>query len=324
MSNLEGDVDNESRKRKKGVLNTECYKRNIIKTAKVKGDEHVNWAGRNIQAKQPSTTNCGCRYNCLQSFTEDNMLQIFNHLYSFNSKTEQDIYIQSLMELEPIARPRPRSYGEKSKPKAFNVKYSIQLNGVRTVVYKKSFMQTYSYSKNQLERLSHLLQKNKTPEDKRGKGPSGNAIPESENLKVREHIESFPTKVSHYSNSERRYLAANLNQRIIYDMFVAKERDFLLAILGNEKRFSYKYFCEYFRVNYDLGFGRPVVDACVTCEELQTKIKNPTLNDNAKKVAVAELMVHKRKAKKFYEKHTNEKNLTWEETKVELANKIKT
>lgn len=205
------------------------------------------------------------------------------------------------MELEPIARQRPRSDGEKSKPKSFNVKYSIQLNGVRTRVCKSAFIDTYSYSKNQLERLSHLLQRNKTPEDKRGKGQSGNAIPESVNSKLREHIDSFPTKVSHYSNSERRYLAANLNQRKIYDMFVEKERDFLLATLKDEKRFSYKYFCEYFRVNYDLGFGRPVVDACVTCEELQTKIKSPILNDNAKKVAVAELMVHKRKAKKFYQ-----------------------
>lgn len=84
-------------------------------------------------------------------------------------------------------------------------------------------------------------------------------------------------------------------------MFVEKERDFLLTVLKDETRFSYKYFREYFRVNYDLGFGRPVVDSCVTCEELQTKIKSPVLNNNAKKVAVAELMDHKRKAKKLYQ-----------------------
>lgn len=52
-------------------------------------------------------------------------------------------------------------------------------------------------------------------------------------------------------------------------------------------------------LNYNLGFGRPVVDACVKCEELSTKIKSPVLHENAKKVAVAELLVHKRKAKKF-------------------------
>lgn len=102
-----------------------------------------------------------CCYDCLRNFTEDNMIDIFNHLHGLSSKTEQDIYIQSLMELEPIARQRPRSDGEKSKPKSFNVNYSIRLNGLRTRVCKTSFFQTYNYSKNQLERLSHLLQKHK-------------------------------------------------------------------------------------------------------------------------------------------------------------------
>lgn len=60
MSDLEGEVVlNHTRKRKKGILNTEGYKRNIIKLAKVKGDEHVNWTGRTIQAKKPGPTNCG-------------------------------------------------------------------------------------------------------------------------------------------------------------------------------------------------------------------------------------------------------------------------
>lgn len=53
MSDLEGEVVvSKTNKRKKGVLNTESYKRNIIKMAKVKGDEHVNWTGRMIQAKK--------------------------------------------------------------------------------------------------------------------------------------------------------------------------------------------------------------------------------------------------------------------------------
>jgi len=36
--------------------------------------------------------------------------------------------------------------------------------------------------------------------------------------------------------------------------------------------------------------------------ELNTKIKSSTLNEVAKRVAVAELLVHKRRAKKFYNK----------------------
>lgn len=38
----------------------------------------------------------------------------------------------------------------------------------------------------------------------------------------------------------------------------------------------------------------------MTCEELNLKIKSTFLNENAKRVAVAELLVHKRRAKKLY------------------------
>lgn len=51
-----------------------------------------------------------------------------------------------------------------------------------------------------------------------------------------------------------------------------------------------------------LRFERPQVDTCITCEELFVKIKSPILGPNAKKAADAELVVHKRRAKKFHNK----------------------
>lgn len=44
------------------------------------------------------------------------------------------------------------------------------------------------------------------------------------------------------------------------------------------------------------------MDICGQCEELNKKIKDQNLNDNANRVAAAELMVHKRRANKFYSK----------------------
>lgn len=50
MDESEGGAQNNSyNKRKKGVVKSELYKRNSIKRAKVKGEEHVNWAGNKIQ-----------------------------------------------------------------------------------------------------------------------------------------------------------------------------------------------------------------------------------------------------------------------------------
>ena len=70
--------------------------------------------------------------------------------------------------------------------------------------------------------------------------------------------------------------------------------------LGNKVK--YEYYLKYFKENFQLRFGRPQVDVCSLCEELGTKLRNPNLNDNAKRVVAAELMVHKRRAKKFYNK----------------------
>lgn len=63
---------------------------------------------------------------------------------------------------------------------------------------------------------------------------------------------------------------------------------------------SYKFFWSYFKKKFNLRFGRPQKDTCPTCEELNAKIKSQGLNENAKKVAVAEMLVHKRRSKKLY------------------------
>ena len=57
MSSDEEIIDDPKPKRKKGVVNEDKYKRNVIKTAKLRGEEHVNWSGKLVPAKQP-------RFNC--------------------------------------------------------------------------------------------------------------------------------------------------------------------------------------------------------------------------------------------------------------------
>ncbi|KAG8332466.1 hypothetical protein J6590_022679 [Homalodisca vitripennis] len=49
---------------------------------------------------------------------------------------------------------------------------------------------------------------------------------------------------------------------------------------------------------YGYRFGRPQVDVCSQCEDLNTKMRS-SLNDNANLAAAAEMLVHKRRANKF-------------------------
>lgn len=106
---------------------------------------------------------------------------------------------------------RPRKESSNSKQKDFNVKYNVQMRGIRTRVCKSGFKQTYGYTSKQCHRLFHLLRNHVTPKDNRGQNAYANPIPESVNSRIRDHIESYPTIQSNYANNDTRYLAANLN-----------------------------------------------------------------------------------------------------------------
>ncbi|KAF2881070.1 hypothetical protein ILUMI_25106, partial [Ignelater luminosus] len=136
-----------------------------------------------------------------------------------------------------------------------------------------------------------LLQGGCTPEDKRGKHRSGNALKLSEVMSVMGHISLFPTKQTHYGTREHNYLDAELNVTITHSLFLEKHP---------ESKVKYEYYNKVFRENFNLSFGRPQVDVCNDCETVSLKPKNKSLNDTAKRVTAAELLFHKRRSKKFY------------------------
>ena len=114
-------------------------------------------------------------------------------------------------------------------------------------------------------------------------------------IKVKEHIDSFPKNQSHYSLKTIFYLDPTLTVKAMHSLFLKKYPEL-------RNKVKYEYYLKYFKENFQLRFGRPQVDVCSLCEELGTKLRYPNLNDNAKRVTAAELMVHKRRAKKFYNK----------------------
>ncbi|CAG9836534.1 unnamed protein product [Diabrotica balteata] len=65
-------------------------------------------------------------------------------------------------------------------------------------------------------------------------------------------------------------------------------------------------------------FGRPQIDTCCECELLNTTIKKPQFNETAKRVAVAQLLVHKRRSKKFYSSLRQRKEYCAEQEKAML------
>ena len=252
-----------------------------------------------------------CKKECLKNIEPPDLLDnILLKFYDLQTKDEQDLYLQSLMEVTSIDRPRarPNTSYEKQKPKLKTISYNLKLNGSPVPVCKKAFINAYNVSTKRVRRIANLLQRDEIPVDKRGKQSGHNAIPESINRKIHDHIDSFPVKESHYTTRSYKYLSENLSVKAMYKLFIAKHPELTHTV-------KYTYYWSYFRKNFDLSFGSPAKDVCSQCESLQTKIKS-NLNDTAKRVAAAELLVHKRRSRKFYTALQNSSALAKENNKI--------
>ena len=90
----------------------------------------------------------------------------------------------------------------------------------------------------------------KSPVDHRGRHIK-QAFSEETRLHIRQHIESFPNKESHYLGKSICYLDANLNVKTMYRVF--KENYPLIKVDET------KYFND-FKENQNLSFESPQVD----------------------------------------------------------------
>lgn len=201
------------------------------------------------------------------------------------------------MERKLIVRRRKRVTEEHStKPKTAHFQYFVKKNEERVPVCKQAFLNLYAISHFRVQRLNMLLSKGESPKDMRGKHNNRpTSIIAESRLKIKIHIDSFPYKTSHYGTKDIKYLDSKLNVKTLFQLFIKKHPELQNTV-------KYEFFLKYFNENYNLKFGRPQVDVCSECERLGTILRNKSLNDNAKRVCAAELMVHKRRAKKFYSK----------------------
>lgn len=205
------------------------------------------------------------------------------------TKNEQDIYLQGLIVVREVSRRRKRSERGNDRARSYNL--FVKVGQINKKVCEGAFLSIHAIGRERLKRIKKLLVAGVIPKDKRGQNIKGNIIDAETRELIREHINTFPVKESHYSGKEFKYLDAKLNIKIMHELFM-KEYP--------ESTVKYSYYNKFFHENFNLHFGRPQIDTCNVCEELNLKIKSPSLGDAAKKVAVAEKAVHCRRSKKFY------------------------
>lgn len=221
-------------------------------------------------------------------------------VHSFKTKDEQDIYLQGLIEATQVKNRRPR-IAENPGKRSSSFKFFIMIGDKRQQVCKNAFLQLYAVSEKRVRRLQNLLLLGKSPRDLRGQQDNRKTVPQNAVEQIKSHIKSFPIKVSHHTSKEIEYLDAKLDINKMYMLFREKYADTTV---------KYSFYYKIFRESFDYRFGKPQIDTCGECEQLKVKIKNSNLNDCAKRVASAELSVHERRSRKFYESIKKSKELS--------------
>lgn len=289
-------------KRKKGVRRVETYKHEVQRMKRLRGEEYVSTrTGANVQAKANDCAHCSCKNKCTEKFNANERELCLKNLFKIPSKNEQDMFLMGLIDHKPPARRRSKSEQPLKRDSTFV--YHVNKSSERICVCKKAFSILYCIKNKAIFRLTSLVAAGLSPIDKRGRHLNrGKAISDDGRNLIDEHIKEFPLKETHYGNKHTKYLSAELNIKTLYELFCNKHPD----VANNVK---YDFYRKYYNENHGYRFGRLQIDVCSTCEELTAKIRSPFLNENAKRVAVAEKVVHLCRAKKFYKKQQEVKTL---------------
>ncbi|KAJ8869472.1 hypothetical protein PR048_028463 [Dryococelus australis] len=140
------------------------YKKNMIKITKVKGEVHTSHKGKHMQE------------------------EMFG-------KLGEDNCIDGLIDIHDIKRRRARKESPQVNTAIF--KWHLLVGSSQVNVCLKVFVSGFGATIKRARRITKFKQAGKLPQDKRGKFVSY-SLPHTTKLKMREHIESFPLKESHY------------------------------------------------------------------------------------------------------------------------------
>ena len=162
--------------------------------------------------------------------------------------------------------------GRKAVPRSYARSYSVQIGDRRETVCKSTFLLLLGVSSGRVNTLmrSQRLNGGIALCDQRGKyDHMKQRIPTGKLQFVEQHIRSFPVNDSHYTRSHsecRQYLAANLNIRKMYELYVEKCK--------SVKQDPVKYWCyrEVFNTRFNLSFHQPRKDTCKSCDIYKVQV----------------------------------------------------
>lgn len=178
---------------KKRMRQPEKWKKNLSKTKKIKGEEHLSRTGNVIPAKKVEEVDCSqCTFKCNENFSYDLRQQLFDVFYSLGSNESQKQFVcQNVQETLTKVSGAGRKEGKFENKRKVSRKYFLpDTDNTRKQVCSKFFCGTLAVGKTF---ISHALRHKQfgcyVGKERRGK--PHNKIPDDLLDPARQHIGSM-------------------------------------------------------------------------------------------------------------------------------------
>ncbi|XP_041982815.1 uncharacterized protein LOC121739498 isoform X3 [Aricia agestis] len=248
------------KKCKKRIREPEKWKKNKKKCLKNAGRAYETVSGKLVPGKAVKPP-CGdkCRLRCTENINEDQRLSIFTSFWKMGDLSRQRDYVYRCM--EPF-KPKYSLHNENSK-RCLNIAYYFTVDSKKIRVCKRFYSATLDIGHSFLTTVSKKADSTGVISgDLRGKHAiNGRRLPEAVKDGVRDHINSYPKKESHYcrASTSKTYLDGDLNLCMMYRQYKdwCVHNDKLLATQGTYENI--------FRTEFNISFYKPKKDMCSLC-----------------------------------------------------------
>lgn len=269
---------------------------------------------------------CKCARNCFDIISEYERKSIIKNMNSFKNNDEMNLYLSGLITLVPVQRRRARKTESEAGFRDCSAYYRVKIKretGVEDIpVCKNAFVSLNGITRGKVDILvSKLKKSNEAPRDLRGLHKNHPYKMDEEIKKaVHEHINSFPSRNSHYSlkKSERTYLDDSLNIKKMFQMF--KEKYSLL--IQKWPNFSYESYRSIFNLDFNIGFGYPRSDTCSTCDKYAAEKKTLSfkINEGSDPLKKQKLSGELKVLETYQELHLRRQQTFYERKKIAKQN----
>ena len=228
------------------------------------GEAHISRSGKEVPQRHQREFNCRCK--CADKFSEDERRAIFERFNGLADHTKQNLYLRGCVKKNDSKRIRRRPRKDNAtKRSSYSFRVSTEVKTVN--VCRNAFLSLHGISEGRLKRK--VLKFDVRIDDKRGKHGKHPHIDDAFKARIRQHIERFPARESHYSrskNEHKKYLDSSLSIAKMYRMFLSENPNLKGVI-------TYWMYSRIFNYEYNISFGFPRSDVWETCESYAVKVK---------------------------------------------------